>query len=126
MVDRPRFPDRFSPGSYTVLVLLVRSGLQDFSHTEGPDHGRRFEPSAPVFELGNCKRGVIRPLHRPPAFQEQVQPREMQADRSSGRWHIYTWVLDRKGIYGEAVKPCKSIVAILSRQHFAIGGPTDR
>jgi hypothetical protein len=126
MVDRPCFPHRFSPGSHPVLVLLVRSGLQNFSHTQGPEHGGRFEPLAPVFELGNGKHRVIRPLHRPPAFEEQVQPREMQADRSSGRRHIHPWVLYRIRIHREPVQPRKSIVAVLARKHFAVGGPTAR
>src|ERR1700676_2551382 len=68
MVDRPCFPHRFSPGSHPVLVLLVRSGLQDFSHTQGPEHGGRLEPLAAVFELGNGKHRVIRiSIDHPPS-----------------------------------------------------------
>jgi hypothetical protein len=93
-------------GSKPLARLLAHSG---------PDHGRRFEPIAPVFELGNCKRGVVGPLHRPPAFQEQIQPREMETNRSSRRRHIHAGVLCGIRIYREAVKPRESIVAEPSR-----------
>jgi len=48
----------------------------------------------------------------------------MQANRSSSRRHIHPWVLDRTiGIYGEAVMPRNSIVAVLPRWHFAVKRP---